>query len=88
MSKIKNWQCPHCSRSCSRRWNLVVHIGRKHGGVGQPIDKENSKWGRNIPSSDLYGTLIGKRPSPTYNFNRSSINYSNHVSNDKGDMDR
>ena len=42
MSRIKKWQCPHCSLSCSRRWNLVVHIRRNHGGVGQPIDEQNS----------------------------------------------
>ena len=86
MSRNKKWQCPHCSLSSSRRWNLVVHIRRKHGGVGQPIDKENSSGSRNTPFSNLDGTHIDRRPSPTYNFNRSSINYSNQASKDNGDM--
>ena len=30
--------------------------------------------------------IFDRRPSPTYNFNRSSINYSNHASKDIGDM--
>jgi hypothetical protein len=81
MSNNKNWQCPHCSRCCSGRGNLVVHIRRKHGGVGQPIDKENTS------SSNLNGTHINRRPSASsYNSNRSSIDYSNQASKDNGDM--
>jgi hypothetical protein len=86
MTKNKKWQCPRCSRRSSRRWNIVVHIRRKHGGVGRPINIENSSWSRNTPFSNLEGTHIVRRPSPTYNFNRSSINYSNPAGKDKGDM--
>lgn len=28
------WKCPHCSQTCGRRWNLKVHINRKHHGSG------------------------------------------------------
>ena len=86
MTKNKKWQCPRCSRRSSRRWSIVVHITRKHGGVGRPINIENSSWSRNTPFSNLEGTHIVRRPSPTYNFNRSSINYSNPAGKDKGDM--
>ena len=87
MSRFKKWQCPNCSRSCSRHGNLIVHIRRKHGGVGQPIDKENPRGGRNVSSSNLYGRHIDRRPSSSpYNFNRSSLNFSNKASNDNGDM--
>ena len=86
MSRINKSQCPHCSLSCSRRWNLVVRIRRKHGGVGQPIDKEDPSGSRNTSSSNLNGTHTHRRPSPTYNFNRSSINYSNRASTDMGGM--
>ena len=86
MSRINKWQCPHCYLSCSRHWNSVVDIRRKHGGVGQPIDKEDPSGSRNTSSSNLNGTHTHRRPSPTCNFNRSSINYSNHASKDIGDM--
>jgi hypothetical protein len=29
------YHCPHCHQSCSRHWNLKVHIQRRHGGIGQ-----------------------------------------------------
>jgi hypothetical protein len=29
------YHCPHCHQTCSRRWNMKVHIQRKHGGIGQ-----------------------------------------------------
>jgi len=29
------YRCPHCHQTCSRHWNLKVHIQRRHGGVGQ-----------------------------------------------------
>src|SRR6478736_4471178 len=25
----------HCHQTCSRHWNMEVHIQRKHGGIGQ-----------------------------------------------------
>lgn len=84
MSRISKWQCPQCSLSCSRHWNSVVHIRRKHGGVGQPIDKEDPSGSRNTSPSNLDGTHTHRRPSSTYNFNRSSS--SNPASKDIGDM--
>jgi len=29
------YHCPHCHQTCSRHWNMKVHIQRKHGGIGQ-----------------------------------------------------
>ena len=29
------YHCPHCLQTCSRRWNMKVHIQRKHGGIRQ-----------------------------------------------------
>jgi hypothetical protein len=29
------YHCPHCYQTCSRHWNMKVHIQRKHGGIGQ-----------------------------------------------------
>ena len=30
---------PSCNQQSTRRWNLDIHIKRKHGGIGQPIGK-------------------------------------------------
>jgi hypothetical protein len=35
-----NWHCPHCPQTSSRHWNLKTHIGRKHHGIGQPIEED------------------------------------------------
>jgi hypothetical protein len=87
MSRIKNWQCPYCRHAASRRGNLVAHIRAIHGLDGQPIDKRNSSGSRNASFSNLDGTYSDRRHSPSsYNFNRSSKNYSNQASNDTGDM--
>src|SRR2546423_4666597 len=29
------YHCPHCHQTCSRHWNLKVHIQRRHVGIGQ-----------------------------------------------------
>jgi hypothetical protein len=31
------YHCPHCHQTCSRHWNMKVHIERRHRGIGQPI---------------------------------------------------
>lgn len=41
MSKLKKWQCPHCPQDSDRRWNIVVHIRRKHG-FGNPVENKDS----------------------------------------------
>jgi hypothetical protein len=39
MSRVtKRWACPFCEQTCSRNWNLKIHIKRKHQGLGQPVD--------------------------------------------------
>jgi hypothetical protein len=79
MKTIKNWQCPHCPQDSDRHWNLVVHIRRWHGGIGQPIDKRNTGGGRKtFPNLNL--THIRRRPpQSSYNFNRLPVNYSNQT---------
>ena len=39
------YSCPHCDQKSTRRWNLGVHIKRRHGGAGRPIP--------NIPNMPL-----------------------------------
>ena len=38
ITKEKGWFCPHCPQTCPRRWNLKIHIKRKHNGIGDPLD--------------------------------------------------
>ena len=39
---IKQWRCPHCPQTSSRPWNLGVHIKRRHGEIGYPIQTTSS----------------------------------------------
>jgi hypothetical protein len=64
MIKTKNWQCPHCSHDCPRRWNMVVHIRRWHGGIGYPIDKRDLNGNGQIFPANLEGQHIFMRHSP------------------------
>jgi hypothetical protein len=36
----RKWCCPLCSQTCSRHYNLKIHIERKHQGRGQPIRED------------------------------------------------
>jgi hypothetical protein len=31
------WYCPNCVQTSTRRWNIRVHIQRKHRGIHQPV---------------------------------------------------
>jgi hypothetical protein len=33
----KKYRCPYCEQTSSRRWNLMVHLERRHQGVGEPV---------------------------------------------------
>jgi hypothetical protein len=37
------YYCPFCDQNSFRRWNLEVHIKRKHGGIGPPIPKMSNQ---------------------------------------------
>ena len=43
--------CPKCAQTCSRRWNLMIHIDRRHpeiGGEANPI--RQAHYSANIPN--------------------------------------
>jgi hypothetical protein len=55
MSKQKQkWCCPYCSQRSARHWNLNVHIKRRHNGIGEPIDEEQSNEIRNKMSNQFF----------------------------------
>lgn len=44
-TKRENYPCPKCTQTCSRSWNLRIHIDRRHpeiGGAANPIRQAKS----------------------------------------------
>src|ERR1043166_3295499 len=70
------YHCPHCHQTCSRHWNMKVHIQRKHGSVGQqPIDSVSlSTSPEFIPSMSSFGA------NGRYRHHESSPDYIHHPS--------
>ena len=62
------YHCPHCHQTCSRHWNMKVHIQRKHGGLRQPIASvSHSTSPEFIPSMSNFGVNgIYHETSPDY----------------------
>jgi hypothetical protein len=65
----EKWKCPyfHCKQECGRRSNMVRHIDRLHGGLGDPVKEKPSATGssvRNIYVKSDLPSLSGKlRPN-------------------------
>jgi hypothetical protein len=64
MSKMRRgFACPFlfCDQICSRKWNMKVHLKRKHYGQGQPVDLSKIK-------EDQYGNnnnlLLNQQSQP------------------------
>src|SRR3954451_19506249 len=74
----ESYHCPHCHQTCSRHWNMKVHIQRKHEGIGQqPIASVSlSSSAEFIPSMSNLGTngryLHHHEASPDYVHHLSS----------------
>lgn len=65
------YSCPHCPQTSSRRWNLIVHLKRRHNGLGQPVvgTTTKSQNTNRVPSesrlrSSLVGRAAGKNMDP------------------------
>ena len=48
----KDWECQFCEQTCSRKWNLNVHLKRKHARLGQPVGLSRTR-------EDQYGNRNG-----------------------------
>ena len=70
------YHCPHCHQTCSRHWNMKVHIQRKHGGIGQqPIGSVSlSTSPEFIPSMSNFGA------NGIYRHHEASPDYIHHPS--------
>jgi hypothetical protein len=73
------YHCPHCHQSCSRHWNLKVHIQRKHWGIGQqPIGSVSlSTRAEFIPSMSNLGA------NGRYRHHQEALPYYVHHSSSK-----
>jgi hypothetical protein len=55
----KYYSCPFCQQTSSRKWNLQVHLIRKHHGVGSPLENN-----RDEQSSGALNKYSSKRITP------------------------
>ena len=53
------YKCPYCIQFCTRRWNLGVHIERKHKGGVNPYKQKNIIFNDSI----TYNVKSGARTS-------------------------
>jgi hypothetical protein len=75
MSKLKKWKCPHCPQNSARHWNMVVHIRRWHGGLGNPAEKMDPNQAERPFAWDPNRANRNKEYSPNRNFrNRPFVN--------------
>jgi hypothetical protein len=87
LSRIKKWHCPYCPQNSARHWNIVVHIKRAHGGIGEPIENGNLSQSVNpgFPGSNGKPAEDMKPPN---SYNRYNRPYTNHASkSSKGNED-
>ena len=82
-TRINQWKCPHCPQTSSRRWNLEVHINRRHGGTGYAIQTTSSYASsiaarQPVPSVD--SPEIGTSVSPGL-FNNQDYHDTNRIIN-------
>jgi hypothetical protein len=52
------YHCPYCHHSSTRRWNLDVHIRRKHGGTPGRYLASNHSYNRNIQSHQFGSAIV------------------------------
>jgi hypothetical protein len=76
------YRCPHCHQTCSRRWNMKVHIQRKHEGLRQPIESVSLSAGAEslpgISNLDANGIYRHHETSP-YHVHHLSELYSDKL---------
>jgi hypothetical protein len=65
--KLKKYSCPLCHQASSRKWNIIIHIARKHPGsnvepVLTSLKKANSSFGGNARDESIYRTSFGHGP--------------------------
>jgi len=88
LPRIKKWLCPYCSQDSARHWNAAVHINRKHGGVGEPIENGNLSQSVNpgFPGSNGKPAEDMKVPNSYNRYNRPYTNHARKTSRGNEDI--
>jgi len=72
---VNKYSCPSCKQESSRRFNMEVHIKRKHRGIGLPLH-------------NLYGTFHSAAfNNPHHNLGPTHIAGSNMMANNQANFD-
>jgi hypothetical protein len=86
LSRIKKWQCPHCTQDSTRKENVVVHIKRIHPEGGEPVEKGNTGQEGNPFHIDLEGKSGGSRGPTCYHRNDIPTNGSRKGNKGRADI--
>jgi hypothetical protein len=67
----KNYSCPFCPQTSSRKWNLEVHLVRKHHALGEAIKitsstQTNSRFSRRAIDENIVGNHAINTPHEQY----------------------
>ncbi|MGN6633776.1 MAG: hypothetical protein ACTHKP_16305 [Nitrososphaeraceae archaeon] len=65
LGRVKKYSCPLCSQESSRRYNMQVHIERKHNGLTVPID--------NYKPTGYHSDLVDQKVSPSRKYYAGNI---------------
>ncbi len=66
--KLKKYSCPLCHQTSSRKWNIIIHIARKHPGSGaEPVlttsvREDNSSFRGKVRNESVCKTSFGRWP--------------------------
>ncbi|MDQ4014059.1 MAG: hypothetical protein M3146_10100, partial [Thermoproteota archaeon] len=64
--KLKKYSCPLCHQTSSRKWNIIIHIARKHPGSGaEPVlttslRETNSSFRGKVSYESVYKTSFAR----------------------------
>jgi hypothetical protein len=69
--KEKNYSCPFCPQTSSRKWNLEVHLVRKHHALGEAIKitsltRTNSRFSRRAIDENIAWNHAINKPHEQY----------------------
>jgi hypothetical protein len=65
--KLKKYSCPLCHQASSRKWNIIIHIARKHPRssakpVLTPLRETNNSFKEMARDESIYRTSFGRGP--------------------------
>jgi hypothetical protein len=71
--------CPHCDQRSTKRWNLQVHIKRKHGGSpGQYLASHPFSYKLGNPYHNIESTTVADSFQPRYDLQQAPVGISQY----------